>query len=111
MKPGEIVLVHLVAPREKFWGVLQGTSPSGVTVRGIALDAFETWARDVARGREMSTFPATVFFPLHRVDRVFADETSGEVESYAERFRGIVGEDVRRHLRGAQPPASRKIKK
>jgi hypothetical protein len=43
---------------------------------------------------------------------VFADETSGEVESYAERFRGIVGEDVRRHLRGAQPPAARrKLKK
>lgn len=88
-----------MAPREKFWGVLHDTSPSGVTVRGIALDAFESWMREVARRVETSSFPATVFFPLHRVERVFADETSGEVESYAERFRSIVGEDVRNYLK------------
>ena len=41
---------------------------------------------------------ATVFFPVHRVERVFADETCGEVASYAERFRTIVGEDARRYL-------------
>ena len=98
MKPGEIVLVNLVSPREKFWGMLQGTSAAGVTVRGIALDAFESWTREIARGVETSCFPATVFFPLHRVERVFADETSGEVSSYAARFQEIVGEDVRRHL-------------
>ena len=92
-------MVHLVGPREKFWGVLQETSPSGVTVRGIALDAFESWAREVARGGETSSFPATVFFPLHRVERVFADETSGEVQSYADRFAEIVGEDVGNHLK------------
>jgi hypothetical protein len=40
-----------------------------------------------------------VFFPLHRVERVFADETAGEVESYAERFLAVVGEDVREHLK------------
>ena len=98
MKPGEIVLVNLVSPREKFWGVLHETSAAGVTVRGIALDAFESWTREIARGVETSCFPATVFFPLHRVERVFADETSGEVSSYAARFQEIVGEDVRRHL-------------
>jgi hypothetical protein len=98
VKTGEIVVVHLVGPREKFWGVLHEKSPSGVTVRGIALDAFESWTREVARGGETSSFPATVFFPLHRVERVFADETAGEVASYEERFRGIVGDDVRRHL-------------
>ncbi|MEP6471286.1 MAG: hypothetical protein ABJC28_04660 [Acidobacteriota bacterium] len=94
MKAGSFVVVHLVLPREKFWGVLHEASPSGVTVRGIALDAFESWAREVARGGETSSFPATVFFPMHRVERVFADETSGEVASYAERFEQIVGEDV-----------------
>ena len=98
MKPGEIVLVNLVSPREKFWGVLHDTSAAGVTVRGIALDAFESWTREIARGAETSCFPATVFFPLHRVERVFADETSGEVSSYAARFQEMVGEDVRRHL-------------
>jgi hypothetical protein len=99
VKPGGLVLVHLVAPREKFWGVLQDTSAAGVTVRGIALDAFESWMREVARSAETSSFPATVFFPLHRVERVFADEASGEVESYAERFRSVVGEDVKNYLK------------
>ena len=99
MKPGEIVLVHLVAPREKFWGVLRETSPSGVTVRGIALDAFESWTREIARGGEPSSFPATVFFPLHRVERVFADEASGELESYAGRFRSVVGEEAASYLK------------
>jgi hypothetical protein len=99
VKPGEIVLVHLVAPREKFWGVLRETSPSGVTVRGIALDAFESWTREIARGVEPSSFPATVFFPLHRVERVFADEASGELESYAGRFRSVVGEEAASYLK------------
>lgn len=108
MKPGEIVLVNLVSPREKFWGVLQETSAAGVTVRGIALDAFESWAREIARGVETSSFPATVFFPLHRVERVFADETSGEVASYGERFQAIVGEDVRGYLGGEPETRIRK---
>lgn len=98
MKIGEIVLVHLVGPREKFWGLLHETSQAGVTIRGIALDSFESWMRELARGAEPSSFPATVFFPLHRVDRIFADESAGAVESYAEKFRAVVGGDVREYL-------------
>jgi hypothetical protein len=97
VKAGELVVVHLVAPREKFWGVLHDTSAAGVTVRGIALDAFESWTREIARGAEASSYPATVFFPLHRVERVFADEAGG-VASYAERFREITGEEIRQYL-------------
>jgi hypothetical protein len=97
--PGQLVLVHLVAPREKFWGVLLDTAPSGVTVRGIALDVFEVWMHEVAKGKPASAHPSTVFFPLHRVERIFADETAGEVESYAERFIGVVGRNVRDYLK------------
>lgn len=99
MKAGELVVVHLVAPREKFWGILHETSPSGVTVRGLGLDAFESWMREIARGAPSSSFPATVFFPLHRVERIFTDETSGEIESYGERFRSVVGDDARVYLK------------
>jgi len=98
MKPGQLVLVHLVNPREKFWGILLDTTPAGVTVRGIGLDIFETWMHEVAKGKPPSSAPATVFFPLHRVERIFADETAGEVESYAERFIGVVGRNVRDYL-------------
>ncbi len=105
MKPGQVVFVNLVAPREKFWGVLHDTSPAGVTVRGLALDAVDSWIRELAREGEASFFPATVFFPLHRVERVFADESSGEVESYEEKFRAVVGRDVLEFL--SWPPRTR----
>lgn len=108
MKPGEIVLVNLVSPREKFWGVLHETSPAGVTVRGLALDALDSWMREVAGGGEPSFFPATVFFPLHRVERLFADESLGEMDSYAERFRALVGKDVRDFLSWPPNVAARK---
>ena len=108
MKPGEIVLVNLVLPREKFWGILHETSPAGVTVRGLALDTLDSWMREVAGGGEPSFFPATVFFPLHRVERLFADESLGEMDSYAERFRAIVGKDVRDFLSWPPKVSARK---
>lgn len=49
MKEGQLVLVHLVVPREKFWGILLEKSPAGVTVRGIGLDLFEAWMHEVAK--------------------------------------------------------------
>ena len=98
MNPGEFVLVMLVNPREKFWGLLKEKDPSGVAVRGLTLDGFEGWMREIARREPPSFFPATVFFPMHRVERIFADETVGEVTSFADRFRQVVGEDARYHL-------------
>ncbi len=98
MKPGDYVLVQLVNPREKFWGVLKDRDVSGVTVRGLTLEGFEGWVREIAHKEPLSFYPATVFFPLHRVERIFADETVGEVISFADRFRRAVGEDARYHL-------------
>lgn len=92
------VLLHLTNPREKFWGVLKEQSPAGITVRGLSLDAFEEWLREVARRESPSCHPSTVFFPMHRVERVFVDETAGEVISFADRFRKTVGEDARDYL-------------
>lgn len=98
MKIGEYVLVQLVNPREKFWGILKEKDPTGVTVRGLTLDGFEGWVREISHKEPLSFFPATVFFPLHRVERIFADETVGEVISFADRFRRTVGEDARYYL-------------
>lgn len=98
MKSGSFVLVHLVNPREKFWGLLKDRDPSGVTVRGLTLDGFEGWLREILHKEPLSFHPATVFFPLHRVERIFADETAGEVLSFADRFRRQVGEDARYYL-------------
>jgi len=98
MEKGSYVLVHLTGPREKFWGVLKEESPAGITVRGLSLEGFEVWLREIHRRHPLSGHPATVFFPLHRVERVFADETAGEVLSFADRFRRQVGEDARYYL-------------
>lgn len=98
MKLEEYVVVHLTNPREKFWGILKELAPSGTTVRGLSLDGFEGWMREIAKKEPVSFMPATVFFPLHRVERIFADETVGELMSFADRFRQLVGEDARYHL-------------
>ncbi len=98
MEKGSFVLVHLTNPREKFWGLLKEESPAGITVRGLSLDGFEGWLREIVRKQPLSAHPSTVFFPMHRVERIFADDTAGEVISFADRFRKQVGEDARYYL-------------
>ena len=98
MEKGSFILVHLTGPREKFWGLLKDETPAGVTVRGLSLDGFEEWLRQVARKAPLAIHPATVFFPMYRIERIFEDETAGELVSFAERFRKTVGEDARYHL-------------
>lgn len=98
MRTGGFVLVHCVGPREKFWGLLEEKDSAGITVRGLSLDAFEEWLREISREEPSSFFPATVFFPMHRVERIFADETVGEMLSYADRLRRATGKDPRSSL-------------
>ena len=98
MKPGDFVLLHLANPREKFWGVLKERDVTGVIVRGLSLEGFEGWLREIAHKESLTFHPSTVFFPIQRIERVFADETQGELLSFAERFHRAVGEDARYHL-------------
>ena len=100
MKAGSFVLVHLSSPREKFWGLLEHSDPSGVTLRGFGVEGFEAWLREIVREGAPTFSPATVFFPLHRVERISLDETIGEAVSFADRFRRAVGEDPRSYLEG-----------
>jgi hypothetical protein len=98
VKTGSFVLVHLSSPREKFWGLLEQRDASGVTVRGLAVEGFEEWLREIVREEVPSFSPATVFFPLQRVERISLDETIGEAVSLADRFRQLIGEDPRAYL-------------
>ncbi len=103
MRTGGFVLVHLSGPREKFWGLLEHYDASGVTVRGLAVEGFEEWLREIAREGMPSFSPATVFFPLHRVERISLDETVGEAVSLADRFRRQIGKDPRAFLAEEMP--------
>jgi hypothetical protein len=93
MKAGSFVLVHLANPREKFWGLLEDRDASGVTVRGLAVEGFDEWLREIVREASPAFSPSTVFFPLHRVERISLDESIGEAPSLSERFRQTVGKD------------------
>ena len=100
MNPGSLVILHLVQPTEKFWGLLIRLGAEGVTVRGINLGSFDDWARGLARA-EPTLDLVTMFVPLFRVERIFADEQVGDVESYRQRFQRIVGTPVEAYLGGS----------
>ena len=95
---GTPVVLFLNAPREKIWGVLISMDPAGVVVRGLDLEVFEDWMRQEARGEEELIGLSTLFYPMHRVERIEQDETVGPLVSYAERFAGKVGRTVRQAL-------------
>src|SRR5437588_10401414 len=93
-----LVILNLVNPKEKFFGVLNALSAAGITMRGINLDSFDDWVREVARGEESNLDLITMFVPLFRVERIFLDEPSGAIKSFAQRFEDVVGMTVHQYL-------------
>jgi hypothetical protein len=89
--PASLVIVNLVNPKEKFFAVLRALSPAGVTMRGINLDSYEDWIHQIARNDDLDLDLITMFVPLFRVERIFLDEPSGAIKSYAQRFEEVVG--------------------
>lgn len=92
------VVLNLINPREKLWGVLRSLTQAGVTVRAINLDSFEDWARQVAKGEEHNLDLAMTFIPMFRVERISLDEPIGELGSYSQLFSKIVGVSVEEFL-------------
>jgi hypothetical protein len=95
--PGATVLVTLSAPRQKFWGVLLEVSAAGISLRGLDLNSFDDFVHLVRSGEPAC--PAAVFFPMHRVERMEADEHSGDIPSLKERFQEKTGRSLA-HLFG-----------
>ncbi|PYQ32963.1 MAG: hypothetical protein DMF57_11010 [Acidobacteria bacterium] len=93
-----LVILNLVNPKEKFFGVLNALSPAGITVRAINLDSFEDWLRQIAREDEPNLGLITMFVPLFRVERIFLDEPSGAIKSFAQRFEDVVGMTLQEYL-------------
>ena len=89
-----IVVLYLSEPREKFWGRLESLSQIGVHVRGLSLAMVTEWAREIIRGEEVSMGLSTIFFPLHRVEKILLDEDSGQAQSVRGEFLQIVGRDA-----------------
>ena len=96
--PQSLVIVNLVNPKEKFFGVLNALSAAGVTMRAVNLDSFDDWIHEIARGEEQNIEMITMFVPLFRVERIFLDEPAGTIKSYAQRFESVVGTTVAQYL-------------
>jgi hypothetical protein len=96
--PSSLVIVNLVNPKEKFFGVLRSLSAAGATMRAINLDSFDDWIRQIAKGEETDIDMFTMFVPLFRVERIFLDEPSGAIRSYSQRFEDVTGKSIRDHL-------------
>ena len=111
ISPGALVIVHLVNPTEKFWGVLQELGVAGVMLRGINVSSFDDWMAQAVRPGEQSLGLSTMFVPLFRVERIFLDEAVGEVERYRQRFQSRVGVAVERYLglEGGGPEESSEV--
>jgi len=92
--PGALVLVTLNNPREKFWGAVLEISPAGLSLRGIDLNSFDDFARQVKAGEP--AMAGAVFFPMHRVERMELDATNGEFPSLAQRFDDKTGKSADR---------------
>ena len=98
MDAGSFVLLHLVEPNEKYWGVLEDLGVSGITVRAINLSALDDWMRALSYHEESGLGFATIFFPLRRVERMSLDEPVGQVESLCQMFERRVGRTIQEVL-------------
>ena len=90
LEPGVPVLLYLHSPREKVFGVLLSLDPAGAAVRGLDLVSLEDWMRQEIRG-DTGLALGSAFYPMWRIERVEADETVGDIEGFADRYRRLTG--------------------
>ncbi|PSH05707.1 MAG: hypothetical protein CXZ00_00775 [Acidobacteria bacterium] len=90
---GSAVLLTLHSPREKVFGLLIKLAAEGVELRGIPVESLDEVARQVRAGERAGAL--TLFFPMHRVERMELDAAVGELPSLAESFAAKAGCAVR----------------
>jgi hypothetical protein len=98
LEVNSIVILSLVSPKEKMWGQVLMLEAKGVTLRGIDLESFNDFVRQIVQREESAVGLNTVFFPMHRVERIIVDEPSGSIPSLSEKFRDKVGMTIQAFL-------------
>jgi hypothetical protein len=93
-----IVVISLHSPREKVWGQIVALNSAGVTIRGIDLNSFDDFVRQVRHPEGERVGLPTVFFPMQRVERISLDEPSGDIPSMADLFERKVGRSLKDYL-------------
>ncbi len=98
LEPNSIVILSLHSPKEKLWGMLVSMNPAGVTLRGIDLNSFDDFIRQVLDPEGDRVGLPTLFFPMQRVERIALDEPHGSLPSLAVRFEQRAGRSLREYL-------------
>ena len=100
METGQLVLITLNNPREKFWGMLLSLTPAGVNVCGVDLQSLDDFIQLVKSGEAATA--GVIFFPMHRVQRIELDGRSGELPSLDEQFAAKTGRSIADFFRGRE---------
>lgn len=98
MELNAIVIVSLHDPKERIWGQLLALNQAGVTVRGLDLNSFDDFIRQVKNPEEGLVGLATIFYPMQRVERIALDEPKGTIPSLSQAFERQVGRSVMEYL-------------
>ena len=98
MDPHSIVIVSLHTPKEKIWGELLAINTAGITVRGIDLNSFDHFIRQINEPDTERVCMPTLFFPMTRIERIALDEPSGAIPSMDELFTRKVGRRLIEYL-------------
>ena len=104
IEPGTLVILYCTNPREKLWGELRRLDTAGVELRGLELYYVEEWMKQRRDGGGYLA-PSTLFIPMHRVERIYADESTAAAVSFADRYAAMCGGDIRRELERAVVPS------
>ncbi|MCL1908781.1 MAG: hypothetical protein FWG12_05375 [Holophagaceae bacterium] len=83
---GQLVVVVLRDPRERYWGMLLDLESSGIAHRGLEISQWELALSLIKSGEIDQVSLGTRYFPMHRVESMYLDEAHLGVESMADTF-------------------------
>ena len=83
---GQLVVVVLREPRERYWGKLMGLEAAGIAQRGLELSQWEQALSLIKNAETGQIALGTRFFPMHRVVSLYLDEAECGVESLGDAF-------------------------
>ena len=89
---GQLVVVVLNHPRERWFGRLLGLEAAGIALRGFDLSPWEEVLGLIRQGAGDQVAIATRFVPMHRVESLYLDEPSSGVPSLAKVFQDRTGQ-------------------
>jgi hypothetical protein len=90
---GAMVILVLHSPREKCWGLLDEISPAGVFLRGLDLNAFDSWVHAVVHDEPFIGL-GDLFFPMWRVERISKDEAAGGMPALSQQVERRTGRTI-----------------